>query len=251
VINIDHHRTNVRFGTVDIVRDLPSTAEIVGLLVRRLQVPLDEGIASALLVGLVTDTQCFRTGNVTARQLRTATRWIVAGASLALITDRVYGREPLSTVCLWGQALAGVRSSKGLIWTEISLDMIKHCQATPRDASGLASFLSNTEGMNVAVVFRQVDATTVDVSMRAGSGWDVSTVALALGGGGHARAAGLTAEGSLPEVRDAVLKRLRSSMGEQAKRHHDRAKAPCSPDREGEGPCPAQTHDRAPDRLRA
>ena len=144
VINIDHHVTNTRFGTVNLIRPLPSTCEVVLGLIKRLGVPLDDTIASAVLMGLVSDTRCFRTGNTTARQLHTAISLIKAGAPLADLTEQLFNREPLSTVRLWGQALAAVQSRDGVIWTEISQEMMRRCDASPSDADGLSRFLAST-----------------------------------------------------------------------------------------------------------
>jgi bifunctional oligoribonuclease and PAP phosphatase NrnA len=218
VINVDHHRTNLCFGTINVVHDLPSTAEIVYELIRKLRVPLDRDIATALLVGLVTDTLCFRTGNVTSRQLRTASRWVNAGASLSQVTELVYGRESLSTICLWGKALARVQTRGRIIWTEIEQDMLRQCGASPDEGNGLVSFLASTMGVDVAAVFREKDDGRIEASMRAGPGWDVSAVALQLGGGGHARAAGLSASGSLASVRETVLTQIEASLAEQTVR---------------------------------
>ncbi len=215
VINIDHHVTNTGFGTVHLVQSLPSAAEIVLALLRSLQVPLDRDIATALLTGLVTDTRCFRTGNVTARQLRTAVLLTEAGASLTEITELVFNREPVSTVCLWGQSLTNVRVRNRIMWTEINRDLMRQCGASPNDDNGLVSFLASRTGVDVAIVFRETDDGRVDASMRAGPGWDVSQAAFRLGGGGHARAAGCTVTGEMDEVRDLVLNEIEAALREQ------------------------------------
>src|SRR5262245_7086196 len=57
VLDVDHHHDNSRFGAINlIVDDASSSAEIVGDLLRELEVPLTPRIAEALYVGLVTDT---------------------------------------------------------------------------------------------------------------------------------------------------------------------------------------------------
>ncbi len=216
VINIDHHITNTRFGTVNLVQLLPSTAEIVYMLLRRLKVPLDKDIAAALLIGLITDTQCFRTSNVTTKQLRTAIALMDAGASLTDITELVFNREPVSTICLWGQALAHVQRRGRVMWTEIDQHMMRKCGAAPNEGNGLVSFLASTMGVDVAVVFREKDDGRIEVSMRAGPGWDVSEVAFKLGGGGHPRAAGCTIAGKMTKVRELVLGEIEAALQRQA-----------------------------------
>jgi len=219
VINIDHHVTNTHFGTVNLLLPVPSTAEVVYALIRRLKVPLDADMATALLTGLVTDTRCFRTGNVTTQQLCTAVRWMEAGASLAGITELVYNRESPSTICLWGQALTNAQTRGRIIWTAIDQHMLRRCQASPNESDGLVSFLASTMGVDVAVVLRENDDGRIEASMRAGPGWDVSGVALKLGGGGHPRAAGCNIVGTMSDVRERVLSEIESSLLEQAQAH--------------------------------
>jgi len=223
VINIDHHVTNTRFGTVNLVQFVPSTAEIMYALIRRLGVPLDRDIASALLTGLVTDTRCFRTGNVTAKQLRTAITFMKAGASLTDITELVFNREPIARICLWGQALANVQTRGRIIWTEVHRDMIRQCGASPNEGNGLVSFLASAMGVDVAVVFREQDDGRIEASMRAGPGWDISGVALELGGGGHPRAAGCTITGKMSTVRERVLREIEAALQQQKGRQGEQS----------------------------
>jgi phosphoesterase RecJ-like protein len=215
VINVDHHTTNTRFGTVNLVQPLPSTAEIVYALLRRLKAPTDRDVAAALLTGLLTDTRGFRTGNVTARQLRTAIALMGAGASLAELTELLFNREPASTICLWGQALAGAQTKGRVIWAEIDREMMRRCHASATDADGLSSFLASTQGIDAALVLREKEDGRIEVSMRAGPGWDLSGVAVQLGGGGHPRAAGCTVAGTMSQVRERVLGAVERALAEK------------------------------------
>lgn len=226
VINLDHHVTNTRYGTVNVVRpDLPSTAEVVYALTKRLGVKPDQDIATALLTGLLTDTRCFRTGNVTARQLRTALALMASGASLPQLTELLFDREPLATICLWGQALSDVQTHGQIIWTEIDRDMMHRCHASPSNADGLVSLLASTDRMDAALVFRERDDGHIEVSMRAGPGLDISGVATQFGGGGHPRAAGCVIRGEMSAVRERVLKAVDAALKEQAAAGRSRSEA--------------------------
>jgi len=215
VINIDHHVTNTGYGSINLVQVVPSTAEIVLSLVKRLGVKLDRSIATALLTGLVTDTRCFRTGNVTSRQLRVALELTRSGASLAEVTELIFNREPIATVCLWGRALANVGRRGRILWTEIDRRLIGECQAAPNDDKGLVSFLASRADVDVAIVFRETDDGRIEASMRSGPGWDVSRAALQLGGGGHPRAAGCTRPGPMASAREFVLSRVAECLEAQ------------------------------------
>ena len=216
VINIDHHVTNIRFGTVNCVQPLPSTAEIIFSLTRELGVALDKRIAAPLLTGLVADTRCFRTGNVTVEQLHTAIALMDAGASMVEITENVFSRKPVAAICLWGRALINVRTRGGIMWTEIDQDAQRECAASPDSGTGLVSFLASTQDIDVALVFRETPDGDIEVSMRSGPGWDVSGAALKLGGGGHPRAAGCTLPGDMSTVRERVLLEIQTVLREQA-----------------------------------
>ncbi len=215
VVNIDHHVTNTGYGTVNLVLPLPSTAEIVLLVLDELGVHLDAAIATALLMGLITDTRGFRTANVGKEQLQTAIRLMEAGASITCVTEQVLNREPVSTICLWGRALARMQTRGPIIWTEIDQSIQRECGASPNEGGGLSSFLASAEGSGVAIVFREADDGRIDVSMRASSAVDISKVAVRLGGGGHPRAAGATIAGEMSAVRETVLAAVSAALAEQ------------------------------------
>src|SRR5580765_7439439 len=68
VVNVDHHHDNSRFGAVNlVVADASSSGEIVGDLLRELDVELTPDIAEALYIALVTDTGRFQYTNTTPK----------------------------------------------------------------------------------------------------------------------------------------------------------------------------------------
>lgn len=216
IINIDHHITNVGFGTVNLVDpQATSTAEVVLALLRRLGVELDQTIATCLLNGIVTDTRGFSTPNTTRRAMEAAITLMDAGAPLAKVTDQVFNRRPLAEVRLWAEALRTVRLEGPIIWAEITPAMRLACGFTDSGDAGLANFLITANEADIAVVFNQQADGKIDVGMRAVPGVDVSAVALEFGGGGHPQAAGFSINGSLPEVRERVIAALKQAWLEQ------------------------------------
>jgi len=93
--------------------------------------------------------------------------------------------------------------------------MMRKCGAAPNEGDGLVSFLASTMGVDVAIVFREKDDGRIEASMRAGPNWDVSGVALKLGGGGHPRAAGCIIAGKMNTVRERVLSEIEAALQEQ------------------------------------
>jgi phosphoesterase RecJ-like protein len=65
----------------------------------------------------------------------------------------------------------------------------------------------------MALLFREVAAGRVKVSLRSVGNVDVAAFAKEFGGGGHTKASGLSVVGSLAEVQAAVLSAARRYLG--------------------------------------
>jgi phosphoesterase RecJ-like protein len=212
-INIDHHMTNLNFGAVNLVQaERASTAEILLQLIDALDVQLDEPTAICLLAGMVTDTQGFTTANVTPATLEAASRLVAAGADLAYIANMAYSRRSLPALRLWGIGLANMRLEEGILWTTLS--RAARCaegldEVTDR---GLSSLLISADEANIAAVLQEKPDGRIEISLRARPGYDVASVALALGGGGHLLAAGATIDGPLDEAVKLVIGMLKTQV---------------------------------------
>jgi phosphoesterase RecJ-like protein len=216
LLNIDHHMTNLNFGTVNLVDShASSTAEVVLRLLDYMAVPLDAEMATCLLTGIVTDTRGFRTSNVTVQVMEAVLRLIKAGASLPYITHHGLNRRPTAAILLWRAAMALLQIEDRVIWTSISLAIRRATGYTGDGDAGLVSFLVSAEDADVAVVFVEREDGGIEVGLRAVPGFDVAQVALQLGGGGHALAAGCTLTGPLEDVQAQVLAALRADLTRQ------------------------------------
>lgn len=191
LVNIDHHVTNDRFGTVNIVvPESASAAEIVADLLRIWGCDLTLEVAECLLTGVYGDTLGLRTDATTAKTMRIAADLVDAGANPADITDQLFRFKPVSTVCLWEHALGAVAWSGQLIWTQVNNPILERCKAKPSEAEGIVNFLSGTMGSRAAAMLYETDDGW-RVSMRSlRDDVDVAAIAATFGGGGHPRAAG-------------------------------------------------------------
>jgi len=209
IINIDHHATNVDFGEINWVDvQAAATAQILVRLIHALDVPLNPEIATCLLHGILTDTLGFRTLNANVEVLKTAIELIKAGASLAQLTDQIFNHRPIAVVRMWAEAMRGMHLEGQVLWTQITRDMRRRIGYEQDGDAGLVSFLNTVSEANIAIVFDELSDGRINVSMRAARGYDVSQVALALGGGGHPQAAGCTISGPLEDARNKVLSML-------------------------------------------
>ncbi len=216
VIIIDHHVTNLYFGTVNWVdTTAAATAEMIVSLVEALGVPLNANIAQCLLCGVVTDTRGFRTSNTTPRTMAVATRLMEAGADLNQITEQTLNRKPIAVLRLWGMALPRMQMRGRILWTTVTREMREEAGVNENGDGGLVNVLISANEADVAVVLTERGEHEIEVGLRAKPGFDVSQVALALGGGGHPQAAGCTISGSLEEAQERVLTALEESLRQQ------------------------------------
>ena len=216
LLNIDHHLTNLDFGDVNLVDPhASSAAEVVLRLLEHMALPLDAELATCLLTGIVADTRGLRTSNVTIQVMDAALRLMKAGASLPYITHHTLDRRPTTAIRLWGATLAQLHIEDRVIWTSIPLAMRRTAGYAGNGDAGLVSFLVSGDDADVAVVFIEREDSRIEVSLRAVPGFDVAQVALQLGGGGHALAAGCNLPGPLGEAQARVLAALRADLARQ------------------------------------
>jgi bifunctional oligoribonuclease and PAP phosphatase NrnA len=209
LINVDHHVSNTRFGQINwIDPSAASTAEMVLQIVDQLNVPLNQDIAICLLYGIVGDTLGFRTPNTTPRQLQYAERCMEAGASLYESIDQQFNRRSQALVCLWGKAIHVMKIKDRVAYAAISKAMRDACGMGVADLN-LSSFLVSMNEVDRAAVLVEKDDGQVEISLRAKRGHNVSNAAVALGGGGHALAAGATIAGPLAAATKQVLLALK------------------------------------------
>jgi phosphoesterase RecJ-like protein len=209
VLNIDHHHDNTRFGSVNLVdTDASCTAEIVLDVAKRLGAEITPEIASALYVGLVTDTGRFMYENTGAAAHRMAAELIEAGVDVDDTYRRLYERVPIEKLRLIARALENIeRYDEGrFAVTYITADDYAATGAAEVLTEGIIDFVRALEGTAVAAVIRdKADGgrSARKVSLRSTDGTvDVSAIARIHGGGGHRRAAGFGSNLSYAELVD-------------------------------------------------
>lgn len=215
LLNIDHHVTNDRFGTENLVDlDAAATCQIVYKIAMELGVELDLDTATCIYTGLVTDTGGFRYSNTSEEVLLIAAALLKIGVEPYNIADRVLETLTWPQVLLIRESLGTLqRDADGrLAWINISRETINRVDGTDEDVEGLVNYPRNVQGVEVGICFREAAPGKVKVSMRSKYVIDVGAIAVEFGGGGHARASGCTVEGELATVSERVLERVRQEL---------------------------------------
>ncbi|MBI3942091.1 MAG: bifunctional oligoribonuclease/PAP phosphatase NrnA [Chloroflexi bacterium] len=210
VANIDHHATNILFGTINYVdSSAGACAEIVCNLLDHIPVEIDLEIATCLLTGIFTDTLGFRTTSTTPHILELAARLVQQGAPLAGIAEKVDQRRSLVAIRLWTKILETLQVEEKIAWAQCDLAMRRSVGASEDESSGVLRTLTSVAEASVFALFTERSPGRIDVSLRSRPGYNVSTVAFKLGGGGHPQAAGCSLEGEMATIVPRVLAELR------------------------------------------
>ncbi|OGH93860.1 MAG: hypothetical protein A2538_03290 [Candidatus Magasanikbacteria bacterium RIFOXYD2_FULL_41_14] len=208
IINIDHHPTNELFGTYNLVRpDYSSTSEIIFHFLRFNGAHLNPASATALLTGIITDTDSFTNAATSVSAMAAASELIATGANLNLINDRNVKNKTVGSLRLWGLVLSRLtKHSDELVSTYVkNEDWLIH-DVSETESEGIANFLNNLDSAKAALILKETSDGKIKGSFRTTrDDTDVSAMAKKLGGGGHKKAAGFTVEGTIESVLDIIL----------------------------------------------
>jgi phosphoesterase RecJ-like protein len=220
VINIDHHHDNTRFGDFNLVDvDASCTAEIVYDLAVLLGVKITREMASALYVGLVTDTGKFMYENTDAHTHRVAAKLIDAGVDVDDTYRRLYEHVPIEKLRLVARALGGIQRYCGdrLALSYITAADYEAVGAGEEMTEGIIDHLRSLDGTKVAAMIRDLGdrgRAARKVSLRSSAGEiDVSAIARKHGGGGHKRAAGFSTDLELDALVSFLCDEVTTQLG--------------------------------------
>lgn len=213
---IDHHPEDKPFGSVNFVdRTFASCAEILLDLYDAAGLQPTREAATAIYVGLCTDTGSFRFGNTDSRAHRNAARLLSLGVEAADVAMRVFDLMSIEKLELSRRVLARIeRSECGRVaWSHLLARDMEQAGADAEDTEGLVNFMRNLEGVQVAALFRELSPGKVKVSLRTRPPVDAGALVKPLGGGGHSGAAGLILQESLEDAIRKVAARITKALG--------------------------------------
>jgi len=214
-LNIDHHITNPLFAKYNL--NDPDSVATCALIAENLEnwgLSISAETASLLMTGIITDTLGFRTSNMSSKAMRIAADLMDKGANLPEIYQQTLTDKNFDQLVYWGFALKKLQRKGRLAWTALSLADRKEAGYNGNDDADLNSILSTITDHDVTILFVEQKNGHIKVSWRAKSGFDISSLAISLGGGGHPAASGADIEGSLENVQATVIEKTLEFMEE-------------------------------------
>ena len=212
-ICIDHHVSNIGFAKLNWVEsDNPAACCILTSIMPKMGFTLTKRISSALLTGIITDTNSFSNSNVTTDALRLAADLVDNGAELFKICRTAYKEHSIQEMEYWRIGMNHMRIEDGMAWSYILASEREAAGIESDETSGFTSYMGNTTGIKTSVFFTETDEKKVKISWRSVPGYDVTKVAVSFGGGGHKAASGATIDGPIDQAMPTVINRTREML---------------------------------------
>lgn len=195
LVVIDHHISNTRFGTINVVAPAAAASSCVALeLIDGLGMPLTRDAATCLYAALVCDTGCFQYDTTTPAIFDTARRLTEFDIPVATLSRALFEEHRFAYLQLLGDALhnAVLVREQRFVWTFVTQEMLVRHGVAMEEVEGLVDILRRTAEAEVTCVLKEEVDGSIRVSLRSLGDVDVRGIAEAHGGGGHRLAAGFT-----------------------------------------------------------
>ncbi len=217
-LNVDHHASNEGFGTHRWVD--PSYAAVGTMafeIVCELGLPLPRESCLCFYTALVFDTGGFAYSNTDPRAHRMAAACIERGVRPEEVTARLHRSRSLSSWKFEAEAVGRLRATDdgAVAWITVTREMLeRHGVPEGAEPELVAAPVSLAATRIGALLTELAGGKGVRVSLRSRCPVGVHTLAARFGGGGHARAAGMTLPGTLAEAEKTVLAEARRDLDE-------------------------------------
>ncbi len=213
-IVIDHHASNQGYGDINLVEPTyPAACQVLHDLFMEWQIKLTPEIAANLFIGMYTDTGGFKYRGTTARTFAVAAELTKIVPSFPkLISDMENSRTP-GDLALQALALSNIETflngKCGLSIVTLAGLKEKNIPMSDVHAGMISPILQSVKEWSIAGVIIEVAPGNIKMSFRSkDADYDVSKLAVALGGGGHKDAAGAVLMMPLEDAKKLVVQKM-------------------------------------------
>lgn len=194
LIVIDHHTTNKTYGSINLVdKKLIAVAELIYLFFEDCGFEIDRKVASQLLMGIIGDSGVYRFPGTTAKTLEIAAKLISKGVDQNEIIKNLYFSVDFEEFKFWGKVMEEMEYDRefNFVWVAISNEIYKEFGGAKNYKEDTATtFFQSIDKSDFGMVMIEEEKGHLNISLRSRTGFDVSRIAVDLGGGGHRYAAG-------------------------------------------------------------
>ncbi len=207
LINIDHHVTNDRFGSVNVVQfKASSTCEMMFDMLQEVKFPLNKNLAVLLYAGIMTDTGSFRFENTSAHSHAAIEKLMTFGISAADMYSRLYVGIPVGDMKLFTQVVhkAKLLDDNRVYCVSLPKKVIDQFSKSFDLNEKIFAFLRSMEGIEVVVILTELNRKEIRINLRSQKDFNVAVLAQQFDGGGHKKAAGGKIYQSLAQAQKTI-----------------------------------------------
>jgi bifunctional oligoribonuclease and PAP phosphatase NrnA len=211
-IVIDHHASNPSYGDINLVEpSCPATAQVLFELFSLWNVEITPEIASNLFIGIHSDTGGFKYPGTTGRTFEIAGRLAQIAPNFPKMISSMENSNTPDFLKFQALALASIETSLN---GKMGLSVIPFSSLKERNipfeevrGDAVSPFLRSVAEWVVSGVLIEIEPNKVKASFRSKDGdvYNVSKLAVALGGGGHKAASGASLDMSIGDAKKLVV----------------------------------------------
>ena len=193
-VNIDHHPDNTSFGNWNYFDSKAAACcQVLFDLANEAKLTISVQAATCLLLGIITDSGCFRYDNTSPSALRTAASLVELGGDRSMVIQKCYNAKPENLALLESDLLCNhLKKSAGGAFAYVYLapELLEKYGVDLRNTEQLIDCIRQLSSVKACAVLRK-EKDGFKVSLRSKyPEISVGRIARSLGGGGHEMAAG-------------------------------------------------------------
>lgn len=211
---IDHHgmrEDDIQFDFGIVEPDSAATGELIYLLLKENNWPIDLATAQALWAAIATDTGNFQHSSTTARTHTIASELhMVPGFDSKVISNLIYNRNSLNSLKLESMFIesAHLYDNGRVVVGRVTQKMLDETSTVMNETEGFVQKLTSIDGVEVACLLKEYEPELIRGSLRSKADANVASVAARFNGGGHIKAAGCTINAPIDEAEELISKAL-------------------------------------------
>jgi len=203
---VDHHPEENGIAHINLVDEqASSTCQLVYEILSRSEFQMDDTLALLIFSGIMYDTGRFSFSNTRKRDFEIAAELLSFDVKPNEVANQLFFSSSFESMRTIGRGLADmeVQLDGRLCIVFLPLELMQ--KNNHGEIEELANYSIAIKGSEVGLFIREADKDFFKVSLRSRGAVNVSTVAKALGGGGHAHAAGCRYKGKFSDLRNILI----------------------------------------------
>ena len=212
VVNIDHHETNEKFGSINYASPkVSSTCELIYLMTQAYDLEINNLIAKELYQGILTDTNCFTSLTASARTYR------VVGELMKnykfdpdVIKEYYFKNNTIAKTRLLTKALQSMRfyANEHITVMKIPYEAFDKFNASFEDTLGIIDNGINIDVTYASAIIIEKEPGKYYCSLRSKGQVNVGDIAKQFGGGGSEKIAAFQSTGDIREIEKQIVQAI-------------------------------------------